>query len=136
MHLTLEADYAVRIMHTLCKAGAVRIDAGEISKRACVTQSFTLKILRKLAASGLVRSFKGSHGGYIAAREPQDITLLEVIEAIEGTYRFSKCLQNDSICSMGTTDNCCYRQVFGSITDSVRKQLANNTFNDLMQDAK
>ena len=67
MHLTLEADYAVRIMQVLCKAGNLRTDAGEISKRAYVTQSFTLKILRKLVSAGLVKSFKGTHGGYIAA---------------------------------------------------------------------
>lgn len=132
MHLTLEADYAVRIMQVLCKAGNVRTDAGEISKRACVTQSFTLKILRKLVSAGLVKSFKGTHGGYVATRQPEDITLLEVIEAIEGTYRFSKCLQNESICTMGKTDICCYRRVFEKITDSVRAQLAQSTFGELM----
>lgn len=132
MHLTLEADYAVRIMQVLCKAGNVRTDAGEISKRACVTPSFTLKILRKLVSAGLVKSFKGTHGGYIAAKEPQETTLLEVIEAIEGTYRFSKCLQNESVCTMGNSDGCCYRKVFERITDSVRVQLAQNTFRDLL----
>ena len=132
MHLTLEADYAVRIMQVLCKAGNLRTDAGEISKRAYVTQSFTLKILRKLVSAGLVKSFKGTHGGYIAAKEPEDITLLEVIEAIEGTYRFSKCLQSDNACNMGAADGCCYRRVFEKITDSVRGQLASSTFKDLI----
>ena len=131
MHLTLEADYAVRIMQVLCSAKNARTDAGEISRRACVTQSFTLKILRKLVSAGLVKSFKGTHGGYIAAKEPGDMTLLEVIEAIEGTYRFSKCLQDDSICNMGTAEGCCYRKVFESITDSVREQLAGITFSKL-----
>ena len=132
MHLTLEADYAVRIMQVLCKAEKTRTDAGEISRRACVTQSFTLKILRKLVSAGLVKSFKGTHGGYAATKAPQDITLLEVIEAIEGTYRFSKCLQNDSVCTMGTTDGCCYRRVFEKITASVRTQLAQSTFRGLL----
>ncbi len=134
MHITLEADYAVRIMQVLCKAGNVRIDAREISKRAFVTQSFTLKILRKLAAAELVRSFKGTRGGYIAARAPQDITLLEVIEAIEGTYHFSRCLQQDHVCTMGTSGICSCQRVFEKITDSVRMQLKNNTFKDLMED--
>lgn len=132
MHLTLEADYAVRIMQVLCQAGDRRIDAGDISALACVTQSFTLKILRKLMAAGLVRSFKGAHGGYISAKQPEELTLLEVIEAIEGTYRFSKCLQNESICNINKGEGCCYKKVFESITDSVRGQLAGHTFKDLI----
>lgn len=134
MHITLEADYAVRIMQVLCKAGNVRTDAAEIAKRACVTQSFTLKILRKLAAAELVRSFKGTRGGYMAARQPQEITLLEVIEAIEGTYHFSRCLQQDHVCTMGTSGVCSCQRVFEKITDLVRKELAENTFKDLLED--
>ncbi|MBR1749660.1 MAG: Rrf2 family transcriptional regulator [Ruminococcus sp.] len=132
MHITLEADYAVRIMQVLCKAFDTRIDAKEISKRACVTQSFTLKILRKLSAAGLVRSFKGTKGGYIASRKPEEITLLEVIEAIEGTYHFSRCLEQDHKCTMGSSGSCSCQNVFKNITASVRKQLAENTFKELI----
>ena len=58
MHITLEADYAVRIVYCLAAAGK-RMDAKAISDDTAVTLRFSLKILRKLVAGGIVRSFKG-----------------------------------------------------------------------------
>ena len=63
MYITLEADYAVRILLYLYEQGK-RCDAKTISEDTEVTLRFALKILRKLAAAGLVRSFKGFKGGY------------------------------------------------------------------------
>ena len=66
MYITLEADYAVRILLYLYEQGK-RCDAKTISEDTEVTLRFALKILRKLAAVGLVRSFKGFKGGYEVA---------------------------------------------------------------------
>lgn len=64
MFITLETDYAVRIISVLCRQGD-KMDAKTISEKACVTLRFALKILRKLVGAGLVRSFKGTQGGYV-----------------------------------------------------------------------
>ena len=69
MHITLEADYAIRIMLALA-ANTGRMDAGSISQEAVVSLRFALKILRKLVNSGLVQSFKGVKGGYELAKDP------------------------------------------------------------------
>ena len=69
MHMTLETDYAVRIMETLTREGK-RVDARTISEKTRVPQRFALKILRSLVADGLVRSYKGASGGYELARCP------------------------------------------------------------------
>ncbi|MFQ8600580.1 MAG: RrF2 family transcriptional regulator [Oscillospiraceae bacterium] len=83
MHITLESDYAIRIVHCLCKNGK-RMDARTISESTGVTLRFSLKILRKLVSSKIIRSFKGSQGGYEIARNPGEISLREVIEVVEG----------------------------------------------------
>ena len=88
MHMTLEADYAVRIVERLAEKGE-RMDAHSLSEDTKVPLRFALKILRKLVAEQLVKSFKGAKGGYTLAREPGDITLRQVIEAVEGPYAVS-----------------------------------------------
>ena len=58
MHITLESDYAIRMMIYLARENK-RVDAKKISDDAEVTLRFALKILRKFAAAGVIRSFKG-----------------------------------------------------------------------------
>ena len=131
MQLTLEADYAVRIISVLC-TGNARTDAKTISEKATVSLRFALKILRKLVSAGLVDSFKGTQGGYMLKKAPADINLREVIEAIEGTYYFSRCLSPDSGCNRGMSGVCCYQRAFSEITDIVREKLESYNFADLI----
>lgn len=127
MHITLEADYAVRIVHCLVKAGT-RLDAKTISEQSCVTLRFALKILRKLVAGGIVKSFKGIQGGYELAAAPKDISLKDVIETVEGKYRFSRCLSEEHGCNRGMSGKCCFQKVFAQISADVEKKLEAYTF--------
>ena len=83
MHITLESDYAIRIVQILACANN-RMDAKTIAEETCVTLRFSLKILRKLVTEGLVKSYKGSQGGYELTRPAKEISLKDVIEAVEG----------------------------------------------------
>jgi Rrf2 family protein len=130
MYITLEADYAVRITSALCRAEG-RLDAKTISEQTCVTLRFSLKILRKLVAAGLVKSFKGTQGGYMIAKDPKDITLKMVIEAIEGKYCFSRCLQPDAECSRGASGKCPFQDAFCEITQMVSEKLESHDFAEL-----
>ena len=91
MHITQESDYAVRIVYCLARE-ARRMDARTISEQMAISLRFSLKILGKLAQSGLVVSYKGNRGGYELSRPAAQITLRQVIEAVEGPYRLSRCL--------------------------------------------
>ena len=90
MHINLESDYAVRIVQYLAQSNERR-DAQSIADSTCVSLRFTLKIMRKLVAADIVQSFKGAHGGYTLSRPASSITLRQVIEAVEGPYRLSRC---------------------------------------------
>ena len=87
MHITLESDYADRIVACLASENK-RIDAKTISQKNNVSLRFALKILRKLVESGIVKSYKGTQGGYELAKSPSEISLCDVIETVEGTYHF------------------------------------------------
>lgn len=132
MYITLESDYAVRITSCLAVHNK-RLDAKTISSSTGVTLRFALKILRKLVAGGIVNSYKGTQGGYQLARNPSDISLKDVIEAIEGTYNFSRCLDDSYECTRGMSGICCYQRAFGEISDIVRKKLEEYNFGDLLK---
>ena len=132
MYLTQETDYAMRIVFCLAKADR-RMDAGSISKEMCVSLRFALKIMGKLAGAGLINSYKGIKGGYELARRPDQITLRQVIEAVEGRpYAFSRCLCEGADCNRGMSGCCTFQQLWREITDEVNQKLENITFADLL----
>ena len=131
MHINLESDYAVRLVRVLAQSGD-RVDANALAERARVSPRFTLKIMHKLVAAGIVRSFKGAHGGYCLTRDPGDITLHQVIEAVEGQYRFSRCLDGDYDCACHEGERCPFQSVFDEITRMVADKLDATTFRELL----
>lgn len=131
MHITLESDYAIRIVQMLAGANT-RMDAKTIAEETCVTLRFSLKILRKLVTEGLVRSYKGSQGGYELTRPANEISLKDVIEAVEGDYKLSRCLSEDYACTRGRSGNCCVQDAFNQISEIVQEKLATYTFDKLM----
>ncbi len=124
MHITMEADYAIRIVIYLARENR-RVDANTISENTGVSLRFALKILRNLVGSGLVRSFKGTQGGYELNRAPQEITLRELLEVVEGPYMFSRCLEpsRPASCTRPSGDCCKPQQVFAEISRTVRQML-------------
>lgn len=134
MVMTLEADYAVRIVEFLAACDK-KVDAHTISDDTHVPLRFALKILRKLVAGGLIISYKGAKGGYSLARKPGEITLRQVIESVEGPYMISRCQQDEYACTHTT---CCrFHQIYDEISSVVREKLDSYTFASLNKpDAK
>ena len=106
MRITQEADYAIRICAVLDAAGE-KLGAAEIAKRACITQRFALKILGKLTDAEIVRSFKGAFGGYILCVNGDELRIIDIIEAIEGPLKISRCLECDYDCTRNPSKVCC-----------------------------
>jgi Rrf2 family protein len=92
MRITQEADYALRIILLLSNSESV-VSAKTISDNVSVPLRFTLKILSKLVGGGLVQSYKGAKGGYELKRPAGEISLLDVIEAIDGKIAINRCLE-------------------------------------------
>ncbi|MBS1327351.1 MAG: Rrf2 family transcriptional regulator [Oscillospiraceae bacterium] len=130
MHINLESDYAVRIVQYLAQSNERR-DAQSIADSTCVSLRFTLKIMRKLVAADIVQSFKGAHGGYTLSRPASSITLRQVIEAVEGPYRFSRCVDNGYACNCSSVTACPFHSVFDDITQMVIQKLDEATFDSL-----
>ena len=132
MYITLETDYAVRIVSELCK-NKEKLDAKTISTNTLVPQRFAVKILRKLVSLGIVRSYQGVQGGYCINKAPKEISLKTIVEAIEGTYCFSRCLAPQGECNRGASGRCCNQRAFADITEQVNKLLESYDFEYLVQ---
>lgn len=132
MYITQEADYAVRIVHCLARCG-VRRDARSISEEVAVTLRFSLKILGKLSGAGIVKSFKGNRGGYELAAKPEEITLQQVLSAVDGPYYISRCT-NNCTCTLGDVSHCPFHFVFSRISANVNQQLKAVTFKDMLEE--
>lgn len=132
MHITLESDYAIRIV--LCMARKKeRIDANSIALQTGVPLRFSLKILRNLVGAGIAKSFKGTQGGYELNVKPEEITLKDILETVEGEYRFSRCISSEEgDCSNPNCDSCRVQAVFSKITTTVRKMLQEVTIASLL----
>lgn len=124
MVMTLEADYAVRIVEYLTKHPERR-DAKTISVETQIPLRFSLKILRELVAEGLVCSFKGAKGGYTLAKSPEEITLRQVIELVEGPYMLSRCQKEEYSCGR---EHCRLHSIYEKISENVRRELESYTF--------
>lgn len=133
MKITLEADYALRIMYQLADASVntqnpIR-DSKILSDEACIPLRFTLKILRKLSEKLLVKSYKGSNGGYTLAKDASEITLKEIIESIDEPVYISRCVDSQYCCSKNNMNKsiCIFHNIFGNLNEYISEKLNNIT---------
>ncbi len=102
MLVTREADYAVRCVLEVARVG--RTSAAEVARMQSISPTFLGKIVQSLAKSGILATKRGVGGGIALARDPEEITLLQVIEAVGGPLVINECLQSPDSC--GQVDNC------------------------------
>ena len=132
MRITLESDYALRILTAMAGYEGVT-DAKTISNDTSVTIRFTLKILHKLACGDLVQSYKGVNGGYKLKTPPENITLKQVIELIDGPIAIARCLETEEGCSLNCDKSACdYHHIFDIISIDLANKLNKITIDDVI----
>ncbi len=100
MQITRQADYAVRAVLHLSQLGVGnRAATSKIAKAQHIPPSFLAKIISQLSIAGLLHTSRGARGGVTLARKPEKISLLEVVEAIDGPIRLNECAHDDGMCS-------------------------------------
>jgi Rrf2 family protein len=126
MQITRETDYAIRCVYYLaCKGGEVTM-VDEIAQQMCSPKSFLAKILQKLAKADLVKSYRGVKGGFQLSRKPKEITLLDVIEAIQGPVVMNVCALDKKMCKFSGT--CSIHPVWVDARKQVERLLRKRTF--------
>ncbi len=98
MLVTREADYAIRCVVEVARIG--RTSAAQVARLQGISPTFLGKIVQTLAKAGILATRRGVGGGIALAKPVQDITLLEVIEAVEGPLCINECLQTPTPCTL------------------------------------
>lgn len=132
MRITLESDYALRILTAMAAYDGVT-DAKTISQDTSVTLRFTLKILHKLVQGELVQSYKGASGGYLLKKSPSEISLKQVIELIDGPIAIARCLDSGEACSLNCDKSACdYHHIFDIISIELAAKLNKISIQDVI----
>ena len=103
MQLASTTDYAIRIV---CYLAAQRqmISTSELSQELSVPSSYIPKITKKLKQAGIIKACEGTNGGYMMAKQPENISLMEIISCVEETMAINRCLEEDRFCSRNLED--------------------------------
>jgi Rrf2 family protein len=127
MQITRQADYAVRAVVYLSKLGEdKRAATSQIAEEQQIPPSFLAKIVSQLSVAGLLYTSRGARGGVSLAKDPSEISLLEVVEAIDGPILLNECVAEHSVCVFG--DSCQIRPVWCDAQAELVQTLKETTF--------
>ena len=124
-------DYALRLTAAL----AAQYDAGRVLSARALSQDnkvpYTLacKLLQKYQQAGFVKSIMGPRGGFALARRPSEITLLELIETIQGNLSVNQCLAGPLTCSL--REQCPLHPKLADLQEDIQRYLRNTTLAEL-----
>ncbi|HTA64185.1 MAG TPA: SUF system Fe-S cluster assembly regulator [Xanthomonadaceae bacterium] len=133
LRVTRLTDYASLVLTLLASAPARVHSAAELAERAHLEAPTVSKLLKSLAQAGLVEAFRGTNGGYRLARPAESISLIAIVEAIEGPLGMTECSLHDGDC--GIQDHCGVRANWRRINDVVADALRNVTLAQMLAPA-
>ncbi len=136
LRINRQTDYAVRVILALAKRGeGARLSTGEIQREMLIPPVLMVRIVAKLAKTGLLNTFPGRDGGLMLPRPPAQITLKDIVEALEGPILLSQCLQVKGEGDCPFRVNCPVRPKWGRVQVAMLREMASITFEDLAQEA-
>jgi len=130
MQITRTTDYGIRVLtHLAMVPSGTRLTAAELAGQSHASIPFVAKILQRLVASRLVVSHRGFDGGFELGREPRDVTVLDIITALEGPLCLNACLPGGQGCV--DTSTCAARDMWARAQTALAGVLAAETLDRL-----
>lgn len=130
IRLSKLADYGIVIATHLARHADGQQTALEIAEATRVPSPMTSKVLKLLVRGGTLASHRGAHGGYSLARPPAEVTVAEVIEALDGPIALTSCL-DPGPGECGLSDLCPARANWQQINQAIRDALASVTLAEM-----
>lgn len=125
-----DTDYGIRGLAAMSRMGHEMAGVGEISEEIGVSKDFLYKIFRKLAQVGVLKARRGVNGGFSLTRHPEEITLIEIIECIQGPVRMNRCFRHGNDCPNDST--CAVKPALTILQDHIAETLAKIRLSDVM----
>ncbi len=145
MIFSTKAEYGVRVMVELARRGCAQpveqpVALTEIAEHEGLPLAYLEHLVARLRRAGLIESRRGAHGGYLLAREPAQITMAEVVEALEGRIAPIECFSatpDGSIHCVLASDPeriCTSKLLWSRVREAIVETLEQTTLADLDPD--
>ena len=129
---TMKGDYGLRAMLDMAAYyGQGPIESADIASRQYIPEHYLDQILMVLRKEGLVKSVRGPKGGHMLAKPPAQITMAQVIYALEGYVPPMECLPNPDFCKL--SPGCALREVWQKVDEMTQQYLNTMTIEELAQ---
>ncbi|OGQ10721.1 MAG: hypothetical protein A2026_03665 [Deltaproteobacteria bacterium RBG_19FT_COMBO_46_12] len=135
MRISTKIRYGARAMLELAfRYGEGPIDLKEIAKKEDISLKYLEQVIIPLRTAGLVKSVRGSKGGYSLAKPPSEICLNDVVESLDGTIQLIECLKDPKGCRKAPF--CVTRDIWKEASDSINKIFRSITLEEMVNRKK
>ena len=132
MQLKNSTDYAIRIVCYLA-AQERMISTSELSRKLNVSANYVPKIAKKLKDAKIVNACEGINGGYMLAKQPENISLMDIISCVEETMAINRCLEEDRFCPRNLEDTCKIHKILLSLQNTYNNKLESVKVSDVIR---
>lgn len=133
MQLHTASDYAIRTVMHLAMHPDRCCSAAEIEQQMGVPAQYLHKVTAKLKKAGIIQTVQGNGGGYRLCRDPESISLYDILSLTEQTLEINGCLVNEAFCSRHATETCPVRRVYCEISTAIKQSLEQTTIGRLLE---
>jgi Rrf2 family transcriptional regulator, cysteine metabolism repressor len=131
MKISTKIRYGARAMLELASHyGEGPIELKEIAKKENISLKYLEQVINPLRAAGLVKSIRGSKGGYSLGKPPFEICLYDVVETLEGPLNLLECLHDSKACPK--VQSCVTRDIWKEVSDAISKIFYSVTLEDMV----
>lgn len=130
MKLSTKSRYGTRAMIDIALNHEEKpISLKDLAQRQGVSVKYLEQIISSLRAAGFIRSIRGVSGGYVLAKSPNKITLLDIIQALEGSLSPVDCVDMPKICPR--SNECVAHDIWGGLYEAINKNLSSQTLTEV-----
>jgi Rrf2 family protein len=122
MEINRTTDYAVRaVLHLALQEPGRTVPAAQIARAHSIPSIYIPKVLQALSRAGIVKTSPGRHGGVVLLAKPEKLSLLDVVQAMEGRILLSRCLLRKRECPRDAT--CAVHQIWTQVRQDIEEKL-------------
>ena len=135
MKLSTRSRYGTRMMLDLAQHyGESPVQIGEIARRQGISVKYLEQLIIPLKKANYIKSVRGPKGGHVLAKPPEEITVGEIVELLEGGINLADCIENPDTCDRSET--CLTRGIWETATKAMSQELNSITLSDMIKGHK
>ena len=132
MNISLKTEYTLRTLLELAKSKSGKpVNIADICKKRNLPRKFIEQLFNKLKNKKIIKSIRGKYGGYVLNKSPEEITLKEIIQAVDDTFFTIFCVAKPKYCE---APNCDSQSLWIKINEDMKKYFNNITLKNVMEE--